>query len=111
MRDAEFDFGEGKRRGDEGMSKARGNQSNFEFNHRASLYFFRLEIGDTFTPDDVTRNAGLPGDGTANTGGAVGAWINGMMKAGFIKWTGAMAPSERPERHGSQNKVWRKIRG
>jgi hypothetical protein len=111
MREGEFDFGEAERERDKGMARARGNQSNFEFNHSASQFFFGLKVGDTFTPDDVTRYAGLPGDGSANSANAVGAWINGMAKAKFIKWTGAMAKSERIERHAGDNKVWCKVRG
>ncbi len=111
MRAGEFDFGESKRERDEGMSRARGNQSNVEFNHAASQFFFGLKVGDTFTLDDVTRYAGLPGDGTANSANAVGAWINGMARAGFIKWTGAHSKSERVQRHAGENKVWCKVRG
>lgn len=109
MKDDEFDFGDSKRRDDK--KKPRIPQSNISFNHGASVVFFKMELGHTFTPDDITKESGLPGDGTENTGGAVGAWISGMEKAGFIKWTGAKVKSERPERHGAMNKVWCKVKG
>jgi len=111
VRDAEFDFGEGLRRKDEGTSRARGNASNVEFNHNAQQFFFGLKTGDTFTLDDLTKFAGLPGDGSPNSANAVGAWILGMQKAKFIEWTGGHEQSSRPERHAALNKIWRKIRG
>jgi len=109
MREDEFDLGEGKHRRDEGMARVRGRQSNFEFNHAASQFFFGLKVGDVFTPDDVVRYAGLPDEG-ANRNNAVGAWINGMAKSRFIEWTGRLVKSERANRHAGNNKEWIKVR-
>lgn len=106
----EFDFGKGERLRDDGMAKARGRQSNFEFNHAASQFFFALNISETFTPDDLIRRVGLPDEG-ANRNNAVGAWINGMAKAGYIRWTGKVVKSERSDRHAGMNKEWIKIKG
>jgi hypothetical protein len=110
MNDELFDFEESKRRRDEGMAKARGRQSNFEFNHAASQFFFSLKVGDVFTPDDVVRYSGLPDEGL-NRNNAVGAWINGLAKAGFIRWTGRTVKSQRVDRHAGSNKEWIKIKG
>jgi hypothetical protein len=109
MKEGEFNFGEGERRRDEGMAQARGRQSNFEFNHGASQFYFSLKVGDVFTPDDVVRHAGLPDEGL-NKNNAVGAWINAMAKAGFIKWTGRLVKSERVHRHAGSNKEWIKVK-
>lgn len=110
MKQAEFNLEEGRQKRDEGMQKARGRQSNFEFNHAASQFFFSLKIGEVFTPDDVVRAAGLPDEGL-NRNNAVGAWINGLAQSGFIQWTGRTVKSRRVDRHAGSNKEWRKIRG
>jgi hypothetical protein len=106
----EFDFKEGERRRDEGMSRTRGSQGNFGFNYAASQFFFALKVGDVFTPDDVVRYAGLPDEGI-NKNNAVGAWISGLAHGGFIRWTGRTVKSERVDRHAGSNKEWVKIKG
>src|SRR5262245_38432452 len=104
-----FDLNEGRRRRDEGTARSRGNQGNVEFNHAAQQFFFGLKVGDTFTPDDLVAYAGLPDEGP-NQNNAVGAWINGMAKAKFIRWTGRTVKSERVGRHAGTNKEWIKVR-
>jgi hypothetical protein len=111
MREAEFDFVKGIQLRDEGTSRARGCNRNFDFNHNAQKFFFGLKVGDTFTMDELTKFTGLPGDGSANSANAVGAWINGMQKCGLIAWTGGHQQSERPQRHVAVSKIWRKVRG
>jgi hypothetical protein len=111
MRTGEFDFGEGERQKEKGMARARGNQSNVEFNHSAQQFFFGLKLGDVFTPDDLVRYTGLPGDGSQGSANAVGSWFSGMYKAGFIKPTGRWVRSERIIRHADENKEWIKIKG
>jgi len=111
MRDGEFDFVEGMRRKKEGEARARGNQSNVEFNHNAQQFFFGLPLWATFTPDDLVRYTGLPGDGSQGSANAVGSWFSGMYAAGFIRPTGRWVRSERIIRHADENKEWQKIKG
>lgn len=110
----EFDFG--KTGGDRGVQGTplldfkSTRRRTFAFNHAASQFFFSLKVGDTFTPDDLVKYAGLPDEGP-NNNNSVGAWINGMNKAGFIAKTGQTIKSERPTRRGGTQREWYKVRG
>jgi hypothetical protein len=107
--DPEFDFGEGKKKADEGMHKAFGAARIFEWQHDAGRWFMLLPIGTEFTADDLTKAVGLPDQG-ANRNNVVGAFFNGLAHAKFIQWTGATYKSERIDRHTGMNRVWRKIK-
>jgi hypothetical protein len=106
-----FDEEESKRRRDEGMNNAGKSAHGFNFSHDAGRWFMLLPVGTVFTPDDVIRNVGLPGAGGPNTRNIVGAWINGLARAHFIRWTGRHVKSERIDRHAGENKEWVKIKG
>lgn len=104
-----FDNDESKRRRDDGMAKAKQNRSTFEWQHDAQLEYFNWPLGFVFTPDFLVSRIGLPSEG-ANKNNVVGAWINGMAKAGFIVWTGNTVKSQRVKRHAGEAKEWMKIK-
>lgn len=107
--DPEFDFGEGKRKADEGMAKARGPHRAFAWAHDMGRWYMGLTPGDEFTADDAIKVCGLPDEGP-NKNNAVGSWFSGMAAAKFIQWTGKTYKSERIDRHTGMNRVWRKLR-
>jgi hypothetical protein len=106
----EFNFGESKRRRDEGMANAKLNRSTMAWQHDAGRWFMLLPIGTTFVMDDVVRAVGLAAEG-ANKNNVVGAWINGLAKAKFIAKTGRVVKSERITRHAGEANEWMKLRG
>lgn len=105
----EFDFGQGKKKADEGMDKAYGASRIFEWQHDAGRWFMLLPIGMEFTADDLIKAVGLPDQGP-NRNNVVGAWFNSLARAGFIQWTGKTYKSERIDRHTGMNRVWRKLK-
>ena len=108
----EFDFGESTRRKKEGMNKAKGGAGAILWQQDAGRWFFQLPMGAVFSLDDGIRSCGMPNaDGGANTQNAVGAWINGLATAKFIRWTGRMVKSERVKRHAGEAKEWQKVKG
>jgi hypothetical protein len=112
MNQSQFDFGESQRRKESGMAKAKGRAGAILWQQNVSRWFFTLPVGTVFCPDDVVRACGLPSaNGGANTQNAVGAWINGMARAKFIRWTGRLVRSERTQRHAGEAREWQKIKG
>lgn len=112
MNQGTFDWDEGKRRKEDGMNKAKGGAGAIVWNQDAGRWFFKLPLGAVFCPDDLIRACGLPNaDGGPNSQNAVGAWINGMAKAKFIRWTGRTVRSERVVRNAGEARQWQKIKG
>jgi hypothetical protein len=105
----DFDFKEGKNKGDKGMSEAARAGRVIRWNADAGRWFMLLPVGTEFSADDLVRAVGLPDEG-ANRNNVVGAFFNGLAKSRFIKWTGKTIKSQRVDRHTGMNRVWVKIK-
>lgn len=102
-----FDLEQGEAAGRAGMDQALGADRVRDWKIAASAWLDALPSGAEVHMDLVTAAVGLPDEG-ANRNNVTGAWLNAQAKGGRLTFTGKFRKSQRPERHGSVQRVWRK---
>lgn len=108
MHSPKFDAAEAERLRREGEAAALRAERVQEWKRLADQWLiFSWESGDEIiTADDLIAVVGLPDVGP-NANNVVGAWFSQKSKQGYLKSTGQMVKSTRPERHGNRNMEWR----
>ena len=102
----EFNFFEGRRRGDEGMSRAESTALGRIWCAKNTVWFDQQESGMVFSSDDCVRANGLPGT-PGNK--AIGSWFRTMSRAKKIICVNDMHQSGRVRRHGGLQRLWMKV--
>lgn len=102
-----FDLPLGEAQASEGMAHALTADRVQAWKIAASAWLDALPSGAEVHMDLVTAAVGLPDEG-ANRNNVTGAWLNAQAKGGRLTFTGKFRKSQRPERHGSVQRVWRK---
>ena len=91
---------------EDGMDKARRAFRVQQWKEAANEWLATRDRGVVFTADSLVAVVGLPDVGPARNN-VVGAWVSAQSKMGRIVFTGRLKKSERVERHGNLQRVWR----
>lgn len=98
-----FDLEAGLAAKEAGEAAALGNAANAEWKVRAEKVLTAyVQLGVTFTADDLVRSAGLP-----PSRNGVGALFSAWQKARVIRPVG-WSRGRRQERHAGSQRIWRR---
>lgn len=92
---------------EEGMALADAAARVQAWKSAANFWLRSVDAGSELSADDLVAAIGLPDEGT-NRNNVVGALFSSWSKAGLIDYVGQRR-SERVERHGNRQSVWRKL--
>jgi len=108
LHSGDFNAEEAARRADVGMSNAYRAARVAAWKTHASAWLDRQPSGREIVADDLVRVIGLPDIGPARNN-VVGAWFSAQSKRGRIVFAQRLRKSERSERHGNLQRVWRVV--
>lgn len=108
-----FDQFAAARQRDVGESRADRAQRVQQWRLIAEEWLREMPGGTEFTADTMIAAIGLPDGPTQgqNRNNVIGARLSAWSKSRAIVFTGRFHRSERPERHGNGQRVWRKAEG
>jgi hypothetical protein len=102
---SEFDFNEGRRRAEEGMTRAEASVLGKIWSAKATSEFDTWPSGTVFDSDYLTSRPGVGLPGTPGNK-AVGGWFGNMSRKKKIICIEDMHTSSRVTRHGGLQRKW-----